>query len=468
MKRFFKTLILLAVVSLWTLVTAGAGAQDNPPFVSPNEQNGEMGGDFSEGGDEGAPEGGVAMGSRNAAAMGGEDSRQGSAYGGQLGEAQVEVDPETGALIIITDDETNERIQRVIESLDEPVHQVLIKVLFLEVTHNNDLDIGAEFTLTKEHTDDSGTVDMQKIYSSIFGVASLTDGAKFALLKDDLELTVRALAEVGKLEVLSRPSIMVKNNEEATITVGNEVPRITNSRVTDDGQTINTVEYEDIGIILDATPRISPDGRRVEMTLAPEISTMSGDTVKISDTIDAPVYAKRSAETCVVVPSGKTVVIGGLMDNQETETTDKVPLLGDIWLIGSLFKRTVKSKAKTELLIFVTPQVVATDEDMQTITDHEYSSTDVTRRSIQQKELDRFVPGVNTKKSELEKKTGQEDDDASNSEDGSLSADLKALEPVVIDKGKKGTPPAAGAEPVAASPQQAEPQPSVTPPAGNR
>ncbi len=445
MKRFFNTLILLAALVVSVFVSQ-AMAQDEPPSSPSGGPEQAIGMEPQDNGGADAPEGGVAVGSRNAAAGGG-DSGKGSAYGGEVGEAQVEVDPETGALIVITDDETNERIKRVIESLDEPVQQVLIKVLFLEVTHNDGLDIGAEFTVTKEHTADDGTVDMKKVYSSLFGVASMTDGAKFALLEDDLELTIRALAEVGKLEVLSRPSIMAKNNEAAIITVGNEVPRITNSRITEDGQTINTVEYTDIGIILDVTPRISPDGQQVEMTLAPEISTMTGKTVKISDTIDAPVYAKRSAETCVVVPNNRTVVIGGLLETIETETTDKVPILGDIWLLGYLFRRSVTSKSKTELMIFLTPQVVSSVAELQTITDDEYSNSDVTRRSVPQGELRHYIPGVKEKTTSPEKKTGQEDDDAGNPEEGSQPAELNALEPVVIDEGEEKAESASEGQP---------------------
>ncbi|HNY26300.1 MAG TPA: hypothetical protein PKH31_02855 [Candidatus Sumerlaeota bacterium] len=451
MKRFLNTLILSAALSAVAFAPGYAVTQEEPP-VSPNGGPEQMAVDPQQGdnGQAGAPESGVAVGSRNAA--GGRRER-GSAYGGQVGEARVEVDSQTGSLIVITDDETNERIKRVIESLDEPVQQVLIKVLFLEITHNDDLDLGAEFTLTKQKTASDGTVDMKKVYSSLFGVSSLTNGAKFALLDDDLEMTIRALAETGKLEVLSRPSIMAKNNEAAIITVGNEVPRITNSRVTQDAQTINTVEYTDIGIILDVTPRISPDGKRVEMTLAPEISTMTGKTVKISDTIDAPVYAKRSAETCVVVPNGKTVVIGGLMENQETETTQKVPVLGDIWLLGSLFKRSVKTKAKTELLIFLTPEVVATDSSMQAMTDREYSESDVARRAVPPQALHRYIKGV-------DEKTGQEAGDASNSEAGSQPAEPKALEPIVIGKMKKKTEPASEGQPPAAPAPQETPQKS--------
>ncbi|MCX7011654.1 MAG: type II and III secretion system protein, partial [Candidatus Sumerlaeota bacterium] len=139
--------------------------------------------------------------------------------------------------------------------------------------------------------------------------------------------------------------------------VGQEVPFVTNSRITQDGQTINTIEYQDIGIILDVTPHINDDGV-VILDVYPEISALTGDTVQISDTLTAPVFAKRSATSRVVVPNQHTVVIGGLMEDKNTEDVKKVPLIGDIPYLGWLFQRKVTSKSKTELLIFLTPTVV--------------------------------------------------------------------------------------------------------------
>ena len=146
--------------------------------------------------------------------------------------------------------------------------------------------------------------------------------------------------------MLSRPSIMARNNQEAVIVVGSEVPFITNSRITDDGQTINTIQYDNVGIILRVTPFITSDGT-VEMIVAPEISTLTDQTVPISNNASAPVIAKRSAETVVVTPHGQTVVIGGLMETQRTETVQKIPILGDIPFLGIPFRRTIKARSKT-------------------------------------------------------------------------------------------------------------------------
>ena len=267
-------------------------------------------------------------------------------------QARVEIDEGTRTLFVTTDPVTNQQIRQVIDALERPVPQALIKVLFLEVTHTNDLDLGVDFAHSRTTADGD-----RSVVSSLFGVAAENRGGIVTILQNDLEATLRALSEVGTMNVLSRPSILASNNQEATITIGQEVPFIRNSRITDDGQTINTIEYEDIGIILTVTPHIGADGL-IALDVAPEISTITGDTVAISDTVNAPVFAKRSAETHVLVPSGRTAVIGGLMEDQETTKVRKVPLLGDIPWLGGLFRRTVTSTSKTELLIFLTPTLV--------------------------------------------------------------------------------------------------------------
>lgn len=301
--------------------------------------------------------------------------------GRKLGAAHFEIDEDTKSLIVTTDPETNETIRKIIEELDRPVPQALIKVLFLEVTHGDDFELGAEISYNSENSDGD-----KSIVESLFAAKAYTTGSgTFAVLEDDLQVTLNALSEVTSKEVLSRPSVMARNNEEATITIGSEMPFIRNTQTTDAGGVLNTVEYEDIGIILTVTPHITDDGM-VELDVAPEISTLAADSVPISDTVDAPTFDKRSAETRVLVPSGRTVVIGGLMDTQETEVIKKVPFLGDIWLIGRLFRNKSTEKQKKELLIFLTPTVVTTREEMARLTAGEHGSSESLRKYDYQKE----------------------------------------------------------------------------------
>jgi len=308
-------------------------------------------------------------------------------YGSGVAEdVTFEFDPETSSLIVITDEETNEHIRKVIESLDRPVPQVLIKVLFLEVTHTKGLDLGVEGSLGF----DGKSADDRDLIETAFGLAAELQGGFFRIIEEDLQVTLRAIADVAKLEVLSRPSILARNNEPANITIGQEVPFIRNSRITQDGQMINTVEYEDIGIILEVTPHITSD-RLVELEVMPEISTLTGETVPISAGIDAPVFAKRSAETRVVVPDGKTVVIGGLMEDNDIETVHKVPLLGDIPILGIPFRRTVTSKSKTELLIFLTPHVVEGAAQLAEMSAGEKDKTELVPEVFSERQMDKFI-----------------------------------------------------------------------------
>jgi general secretion pathway protein D len=282
------------------------------------------------------------------------------------GQVSIIADTDTNSLLIRTAPANYERVKMVLDEMDKPVRQVLIKVLIAEVTHSNGTDIGAELSalnVRPDRTDPFGNINSDRGLSGggNFGIPVNGTGLVVQLLETNFEATIRALETTGKLDVLSRPYILASDNQLASITVGQEVPLIDSSRITDNGQTINTLNYQDVGILLDVIASINPDGL-VILDVAPEISTLTGDSVPISDTASQPIIAKRSAQTRVGVRSGRTIVIGGLMEDRVTESVNKVPILGDIPLLGEAFKRTIKNKAKTELLIFLTPHV-ATDPD---------------------------------------------------------------------------------------------------------
>ena len=327
-------------------------------------------------------------------------------YGnGEVGNAMITSDPETRRLIVITDDETSQYIGQVITNLDRPRPQVLIKVVFLEVTYRNGSDIGVEGSFQRNiNNTTSGSV------SNLFGLAaqgaapltpytSMTGAGLYQVFGSDFQATLRAIAEAGKLEVLSRPAILARNSQQASITVGQQVPLITNTRFDNFGNQINSVTYRDIGIILQVTPFITSDGL-VEMILAPQISSLSDQTIPISSggtngsPIGAPIINIRSAHTVVVTPDGQTVVIGGLMQNQKTQTESKIPLLGDIPLLGNLFKRKLKQDVKTELLIFLTPHIVAEPAQLAGMSAKERRDTTLLPKAFSDQELDRFLENV--------------------------------------------------------------------------
>jgi general secretion pathway protein D len=311
-----------------------------------------------------------------------------------VGDAIITSDNETRRIIVITDEETNENIRTVIATLDKPKPQVLINVVFVQVTHTNDLDLGAEASY-------SGTIAIKNeprgIANTNFGLAAaardpLSYGAFYRILgQHGIDATLHALAAKNKTEILSRPSILTRSSQQATIMVGQSVPIVTNSRVSDQtNNTINTVQYQDIGIILRVTPFITQEGL-VEMIVSPEISSLSATTVPISNTASSPVIDKRAADTVVVTPSDQTVVIGGLISNQNVDRDSKVPILGDIPLVGNAFKRKVKKDEKTELLIFLTPRVIRTPVELSSVATRERSQLELAPKVFQQADMEKFI-----------------------------------------------------------------------------
>jgi general secretion pathway protein D len=359
---------------------------------------------------------------------------------GNVGNASIMVDPDTHNLIISADDDTTKAMMEVVRSLDHPQPQVLIKVVFLEVTHNDSLDIGIEgsyngkssafgrvtsyltnyniFTNTTVTTTDGSTTTSQSTsilpgllqaqtnsYSigNFFNLANQganpSGAGLYSILGADFTATLRAIAQAGKAQLLSRPSVLARNNQPATIQIGQNVPLITSVRYDTFGNAINSVSYQAVGIILKVTPFITSDGL-VQMIVQPSTSSIDQTiSIPISAGVNAPVIDVRSADTVVVTPDGQTVVIGGLMRNDSGELVTKIPILGDIPLIGNLFKHKVTSSAKTELLIFLTPHVIAAPSQLAMMSATEKNHM-LIPKSYSEQELDRFLDKVPLKKSD--------------------------------------------------------------------
>jgi len=331
-------------------------------------------------------------GARNAGAAGGGAAGGGMAGGGGAAsttsssssdtlseETYFEADPNTNSLLCMTSSKNYDKIKPIIAELDKPVGQVLIKVLFAELTHSNDMDWGVEFSML--NLNKHGGVQSTQVFGQPLTLTTPSvgpdlgpgvlapEGLSIRALQGDLDITLHALQETGKLNVLSRPYVLTRNNRLATITVADEVPIPTGS-TTVAGQTQTTFDYRnDIGIVLDVTPSINDDGL-VNMIVSPKITTQKGK-VQVSENLEAMEFSTRSASTRVAVKDGQTIVIGGLIQDQTSEAVRKVPLLGDIPIVGLLFRRTMVAKAKTELLIFLTPFVAKEPGDLTRISDTE-------------------------------------------------------------------------------------------------
>ena len=325
------------------------------------------------------------------------------------GEATVSIDPETHSLIIMTDDATFAHISTVVSNLDRPKPQVLIKVVFLEVQHDDALDLGVEGTYNHNFSPSSAITNFAGTNSfGLFGNV-LPNGQQigqtttppgaglYSVLGHDFTATVRAIASAGKVEVLSRPSILVRNNQPATITVGQSIPLVTGVTYPSTlSGPVNTISYQNIGIILQVTPFISSDGL-VEMIVAPQISSLSSQTVSIGVGQQAPIIDLRSASTVVVTPDGQTVIIGGLMETDKTVIDSKIPLLGDIPLLGVLFRHKQQANTKKELLIFLTPHVVNMPGQLASITATDTKNAEMANKAFTEQEMDKFFDRLPTK-----------------------------------------------------------------------
>lgn len=393
--------------------------------------------------------GGGGLGAFN---RGGGSSTGSSQYNnnGTVGSAVIQVDPTTHNLIVIADRQTAEQIQQVIESMDMPEPQVLIKVVFLEVQHNNASEIGVQgsFTggslgsglggaLTGLATNSfqvfsNGTVGPSSV-SPTFGsfntgnnfglpaaVAGATgNGGLYQVLGNDFTATLQAIAAAGKSQVLSRPSILARDGQQAQIVVGQEiylpsgVSYITTGNSSVTVPTING-SYQNVGIILDVTPFIGANDL-IQMIVQPQTSEIDSSTpgqiiaYGSSAISTAPVYAPnidiRSANTVVITPNGQTVVIGGLISNTKSQSDSKVPFLGDIPLLGNLFKSSSKADSKTELLMFLTPHIVKAPSQLTPMSTSELNSSMLITNSISEEELDRFLERVPVKKDVPAKKS---------------------------------------------------------------
>lgn len=339
---------------------------------------------------------------------------------GQIGEAIVTSDPETRRLIVITDEDTAPFVSQVITNLDRPKPQVLIKVVFLEVTYRNALDLGIEGAYRKGFGNGATGV-----FSQAFGLSGLNNAVGtngqlgglnqfgqpvsalnpvppgaglYQVLGQDFQVTLRAIAQAGKTEILSRPSILTRNSQQATISLGQEVPLVTNTRFDTLGNQINTVTYTSVGIILRVTPFITSDGM-VEMIVSPESSGLADRSqwVPISGGALAPVINSRVADTVVVVPDGQTVIIGGLMQNSKSQQDSKIPYLSSIPLLGNLFKHTAKDNGKTELMIFLTPYIVAEPKQLASLTAMENTKVQVLPGTFSENDLNSYLDNLPNK-----------------------------------------------------------------------
>jgi len=219
-----------------------------------------------------------------------------------------------------------------------------------------------------------GVVGYQSLSSLGVGrTSSITPGISgfvFSAASDSFNLLIRALRTQGRIEVLSRPQITTTDNQQATILVGQYFPYVTGSTVTTATTGIptatNTVNYRNVGVQLQVTPKINPDCS-VVMRVTPEISTPANTTVNLGNGVFATAFNVQNVDTTVIAMDGETVVIGGLIVKKEDREENKVPWFGDLPVVGSLFRFRTQVKSKSELLVIMTPHVIRNAADRERI-----------------------------------------------------------------------------------------------------
>ncbi|MFG0306826.1 MAG: secretin N-terminal domain-containing protein [Phycisphaerales bacterium JB040] len=287
-------------------------------------------------------------------------------------EVTIVGDPSSNKLVISASPRYVDAVTNIIQELDAAPPQVMIQVLLAEVTLDASGQWGADLNvggIVVESSINGTTITESSIGGDNYSFGALAAGAgvatafgvpNLAIASSDFGLLIRALQAQGKLEVLSRPQVQVANNSTANIQVGEDVTVPVGTVQSGDLLRAET-ERREVGIILEVTPTISSDGF-VRMDISPEISSVSDRATQIDENFEVPIITQRRLSTTVAVNDGQSVVIGGLIQTSQSTRETKVPLLGDIPLIGGLFRSDSEERIKTELLIILTPYVIPGDQ----------------------------------------------------------------------------------------------------------
>ena len=293
------------------------------------------------------------------------------------GGGMIQADPATNSLIITAPEPVYRNIRDIIEKLDVRRAQVFIETLIVEVSSDTAAQFGVQWLNLGGLANSSGnSVIGGQIFNnagtSIVGAAqdmsTISSGLNIGVVRGTITLPgigevtnlgflARALESTGNANILSTPNIMTLDNEEAKAVVGQNVPFVTGS-YTNTGSTsstvnpFQTVERKDVGITLKVKPQVS-EGGAVKLQIYQEVSSVADSSLSAG-----LITNKRSLETNVIVDDGQIIVLGGLVEDKATNGIDKVPLLGDIPVVGSLFRSEKRQRTKTNLMVFLRPYVI--------------------------------------------------------------------------------------------------------------
>ncbi len=255
-----------------------------------------------------------------------------------------------------------ELLRQLVHGLDVVSDQVLIEALIVEASLDKETKLGVDWTWT--HSLGGGIKGTASQGNATADAAAATAGFKYSVVGANLQAVLTALQTDSRFNVLATPRIFTANNQPAEINIGQQVPYILSTLVDTNGAQTFNYGYLDVGVILDVVPRIAKNGL-VTMDLQQTANELQGFT-----SFNAPIINQREATTEVSVADGQTVIIGGIIQDTTTKTVNKIPILGSLPLIGSLFRSTDKMKQKTELMVFLTPRIVHNSGQAATVTDN--------------------------------------------------------------------------------------------------
>ncbi|MCK5306424.1 MAG: type II secretion system secretin GspD [Candidatus Omnitrophica bacterium] len=292
-------------------------------------------------------------------------------FGTLEGAVKVVADKRTNALIITTFPQNFSTIKRLIDQLDVRSPQVLIKALIAEVTLSNETKFGIEWEYAEPWS--GGGHKVAGTASGVWGLSDfISEGFKYSVLRDDENLSglIQALAKESEFNILSAPCILASDNQEARFKVGESVPILKDVSYTEASGTVKSYDYKDVAIELTVTSTVNKN-RDVCLKVHQLINKISA----YDPELNAPILITREAETTVVIKDGQTIVIGGLMRDDKTKSVSKIPILGDIPILGLLFRKHHDTVKKTELLVFITPHVIINPEDAKEMTQREINAS---------------------------------------------------------------------------------------------
>ena len=306
------------------------------------------------------------------------------------GAVQISADKATNSLIIMADKDDYLVLEEVIKKLDIPRSMVYIEALIMEVDMEKSLDIGVDWSVFGKTTIDGKETAIGGGFRQGIEVGPgelLQGGLTMGLLTEPITIAgitvnnisaiVNAVKTDDDFRILSTPQVLTTDNEEARITVGENRPYQTRSTTDVSGGTFESFEYRDVGKILKITPHVT-EGRLVRMQINLEVTAIDASATALTSATQ-PVTLKRTVDTTVIVSDSQTIVIGGLIDDTTTLTETKVPVLGDIPILGWLFKDQAETNQKTNLYIFLTPRVIKNPAEADSVLKEKQKQMDAIR-----------------------------------------------------------------------------------------